>query len=828
MKRKHIIAAVSSSALASGMAHGAILYSGPITSNNSFPYPSNGGFIDMNQDGTNDFVLNWNGSASKPFIVGVSNSVPGSAVLTTATDGLPLTLFGTLINSNYAPTVDYGDAYFYQNGGGTTVGSWGTSVSNEAYVGVEMWDGAGNTNYGWVRVIDNGTLATKTLTLVDYAYETTPFLGIIAGATNDASYPIIYSEPASQSVSAGTEVQMGVVALGAPTLVYQWQAGTVGSGHYTNLTDGGFIVGSSTPSLTITYSTSTNTADYVVVITNSAGIATSSPPATLTVNGTAPPPSAPVAISPPQSLVESVGDHVAFTVIASGTPPIHYQWQSNGVAIAGATSASYRLTNIVVAESATYAVICSSLFGTNTYSATLQVTPSLQALYSNNLVVARVGDSAQALSSSTANTLYLDQITTSGVYSNTIMVPDNVAATALIVPGGSPEGGEGSVLTMTANSNFLNFCRFNSTYPAKVTLLGGGVYRDIGGVDSWGYYSVPQLNDTLYTAEDIFNSAVSVDGFSEFWTTGSASSGGAIKYTDPATSGTAGGNVALGGSAAGTRVINLVKGYVVYSDVAASPAGIYSFTGEPTTAQGPTAIITDAAGNPNDFAASPDTDFNNFTTSTFYVADTSGIASGGGIQRFDWNGSSYVRAYTLGTGTNSTLGAGFLTVDFSAHAVWGTGVTGAKIYATTAAPSGNSLIMVVDTGATSNATVLAQANANEILRGVRFGPVPGPVVLVSNPQPTSVVVGATGFFTVSAMEGPFTYQWQLNGVNLTNGPSLSGSGATISGAQAGTLTIAHVGPADDQGQYSVIVSNLYPNSSLTTAAGLLTVPVNIT
>ena len=62
---------------------------------------------------------------------------------------------------------------------------------------------------------------------------------------------------------------------------YQWKAGL--NGNYTNLTDGGSISGSATPTLTITNIQFTNALDYVVVVTNTAGSATSAPPATLYV-----------------------------------------------------------------------------------------------------------------------------------------------------------------------------------------------------------------------------------------------------------------------------------------------------------------------------------------------------------------------------------------------------------------------------------------------------------------------------------------------------------------------------------------------------------------
>jgi hypothetical protein len=64
-------------------------------------------------------------------------------------------------------------------------------------------------------------------------------------------------------------------------IFYQWKAGL--NGNYTNLVDGANISGSATPTLTINSVQFTNALDYVVVVTNTAGAATSAPPATLYV-----------------------------------------------------------------------------------------------------------------------------------------------------------------------------------------------------------------------------------------------------------------------------------------------------------------------------------------------------------------------------------------------------------------------------------------------------------------------------------------------------------------------------------------------------------------
>ncbi len=61
-----------------------------------------------------------------------------------------------------------------------------------------------------------------------------------------------------------------------------------------------------------------------------------------------PPPSEAVVITTePQNQVVPIGETATFTVAATGTPPLSYQWSQNGQPISGATSASY--TTLAVA-----------------------------------------------------------------------------------------------------------------------------------------------------------------------------------------------------------------------------------------------------------------------------------------------------------------------------------------------------------------------------------------------------------------------------------------------------------------------------------------------
>ena len=80
----------------------------------------------------------------------------------------------------------------------------------------------------------------------------------------------------------------------------------------------------------------------------------------------------------PSNKTVPVGASATFTVVASGTPPLSYQWERNHVNISGATSTSYTLTNAQLSDSgALFRCVVTNDFGNATSNdATLTVTPN--------------------------------------------------------------------------------------------------------------------------------------------------------------------------------------------------------------------------------------------------------------------------------------------------------------------------------------------------------------------------------------------------------------------------------------------------------------------
>jgi len=278
---KRTVALLSTSALAAGAAQGAVLYQ-PI----NITIPGNGTFnLDLNQDSVPDFKIL--GHTSKPYLDNTPN--PGAAFVLSdsTTQGLPLTAAGTMIDGSYQSPQPRG--YFTENyDTGDPAGSWTAAGDNEGYVGLELTDG-GDTYYGWAHFIWNKTNtvphgnANGTLRLIDAAMEMTPNTGIPAGKTADTGLPVVLVSPSSTTGHLGGTAQLSVIAQGYPAPSFQWQAGAIGSGIYTNLPNGAGGSHDALNTLTLQNLTLANMADYVVAVSNASGSVTSSVPATVTV-----------------------------------------------------------------------------------------------------------------------------------------------------------------------------------------------------------------------------------------------------------------------------------------------------------------------------------------------------------------------------------------------------------------------------------------------------------------------------------------------------------------------------------------------------------------
>ena len=149
--------------------------------------------------------------------------------------------------------------------------------------------------------------------------------------------PVITVQPTNQTVIVGQTASFSVTATGTPPLSYRWSF------------DSANIAGATNATLVLPDVQLTNAGVYAVIVSNLVSSAPSSN-ATLTVLA----PSA--IVTQPTNQTVYVGGTASFIVIATGTPPLSYQWNFNQTNIANATNSMLVLTNVQPGQAGNYAV----------------------------------------------------------------------------------------------------------------------------------------------------------------------------------------------------------------------------------------------------------------------------------------------------------------------------------------------------------------------------------------------------------------------------------------------------------------------------------------
>ena len=144
--------------------------------------------------------------------------------------------------------------------------------------------------------------------------------------SNSSMAPSIITQPKSQSVTAGQMATFSVATTGSTPLTYQWMKNGVSI-------SGANSSNYSTPVTTI----ADNGAQFTVSVSNASGTASSNS-ALLTVTA---PIIAPAITLQPLAQSVTVGQAATFSVAATGTAPMTYQWNRNGSPIIGAPSSLY-------------------------------------------------------------------------------------------------------------------------------------------------------------------------------------------------------------------------------------------------------------------------------------------------------------------------------------------------------------------------------------------------------------------------------------------------------------------------------------------------------
>ena len=163
-------------------------------------------------------------------------------------------------------------------------------------------------------------------------------------------YPSIVFQPTDATVALGTNAGFMVVALGSPTLTYQWVA------------NGTNIDGATNASLLLMNVQFAQAGNYFVTVSNAFGTVSSSN-ATLTVMAP------PVIAQSPTNLTLIAGATATFSALVTGDPPLSYQWRINGsplgdsLHIVGSATGTLTISNVQNSDMGNYSLTVTNPVG---------------------------------------------------------------------------------------------------------------------------------------------------------------------------------------------------------------------------------------------------------------------------------------------------------------------------------------------------------------------------------------------------------------------------------------------------------------------------------
>jgi len=595
--------------------------------------------------------------------------------------------------------------------------------------------------------------------------------------------PVIGTSPASQSVLVGATVNFTVSpSSGTAPFTYQWQTNGVTVGN------GGIVSGATSSTLTLTGVTTNYALNYTVVVSNPAGSVTSSPAATLAVHV---PPSI---VTQPVSAYASPGATATFSVAAAGDPTLAYQWQSgpaggpftnvvNGGQYSGATFSTLTVTNANTPVAISYQVVVTNNYGS--------VTSSVASLTLGTLV--DVQFLGQSPSSSGAPGAY-------GVGS--------------AYSGAAIFGSAGDIWNQEAYPYYnQNNPAFNGVSLVNAANVASGLTLTVAG-DGSNPVQGAGLNGTVTDAAttNLMSAA--------FWQFGINGAGAYNStFTIAGLSAYAGDNVQLvvlaGAPSAQTEQIALTGGVNGYS-----PSGTQTTTS--TSRQ-----LSAGAG-------------------VAYQIFTNGVLTGGNLTftlnetgAGNYNNAAYINGIQLliqypdpaitnqpvsqtkvagSTATFSVGATGSATLSYQWQATNSASGGFTNLTDIPGVISGSQSNLLTFTGVTANESLTYQVVVSNGSGSVTSTPASLNVltipIITTNPASQTVLNGSTVTFTVGATGiGTLSYQWQTNGVNVTDGGIISGSATS-------TLTLAGV-TTNNAISYQVVVTNV--NGSVTSSPASLTV-----
>ena len=393
------------------------------------------------------------------------------------------------------------------------------------------------------------TYTTPATTLADNAASFTVVVTNTVGTVTSSAAiltvqaaPVFTTQPAGGTVTAGTAVTFTSAATGNPAPTYQWYKGA------TTL-----LTGQTAATLTIATPTLADAGSYTVTATNIVNSVTSNA-AVLVVN------QAPVFTTQPASATVIAPASITFTAAASGFPIPTYQWQKGGVAITGATSATYTIASTSPADAATYTCVATNSIGTATSAAavlSVTVPPAITTQPASQTVLAPATATFTVVATGTPTPSYQwykDGSPITGATSASYTTPAtslayNLASYMVVVSNGvgTPASSSAAILTVQAPPVITvqpanQSVGVNQTATFSVTATGnptptyqwqkGGVPIPTGAIGSTYTTPATVLGDTGSSFDVVVNGDFDNEGNEDFFVTISAVAGASTPGSD--------------------------------------------------------------------------------------------------------------------------------------------------------------------------------------------------------------------------------------------------------------------------------------------------------
>jgi Leucine-rich repeat (LRR) protein len=592
--------------------------------------------------------------------------------------------------------------------------------------------------------------------------------------------PSISAPPQSRTNIAGTTASFGVTANGTSPLSYQWQF------------NGASLAGATASTLNLTSVQSSDAGNYSVIITNSAGAITSGI-ASLTVWVP------PAFSSQPQSRTNVSGSPASFSVIATGTLPLSYQWRLNAVSLAGATNSVLNLTNVQPADAGDYSVIVTNVGGSATSalaSLTVWVPPSISTQPQSLINIAGTDASFNVAATGTTPLAYQWQV-------NGAILP-GATANSLILSNVQPvdAGNYAVVVTNVAGSITSSVASLTVYVPPSITAPPQS-RTNIAGTTAT--FSVGASGTTPFSYQWQFNGAN---------LTGATASSLALANVQPPDTG----NYTVVVTNAGGSITSSIASLTVWvpPSITLQPLNRTNLAGTIATfsvsASGTTPFAYQWLFGGANLAGATSSSFSITNVQPADAGNYSVIVTnfGGSITSALASLTVWVPPAIIAQPQNRTNIAG-TTADFSVTVNGTTPFSfqwqfnGANLSGATASSLSLTNVQPADAG---NYSVVVTNFGGSVTSSIASLTIWVPPSISSQPQSRTNIAGTIASFSVVANgTTPFSYQWQLNGGNL-------------SGATGATFSITNVQPAA-AGNYSVIVTNF--GGSITSSIATLTI-----